>query len=99
MTATQAKFILRNEKASYPSIVEAAAWLCDQPEPRREDLMLCLKFGGLPAEFAGMKLHQQTGRARPRDGRSIYSTHEDWESYFQRKAQQAASMKRDKQLR
>src|SRR5205807_602855 len=82
MTERYALKLLHDPEAPYPALVNAVAWLCEQPGTKLQDLLLCLDRGGMAAEMAAMRLHELTGRQKPRDSRSVFLTRAEWEHYF-----------------
>jgi len=83
MTIDEARQFLRNDSAAFPRWCEASAVICESPEAKYDDYLLCLTRRGLPAEMAACALYTRT--KRPREDDAISSVIVDlgnWTEYL-----------------
>lgn len=78
MTLAIARDVLADQTAEYTRLYEAACAVAGSADSGYDDLLSCLKRGGIAAEIAALALHKRTGRtAEP----LIYDA-ADWSAYL-----------------
>lgn len=85
MTTEKARATLHSADARLPDVVEAAAFMACAPKATVDDLLACLDYGGLPAEFAAMELYRRTSRPVPRNPKAVQLKRMDWEKFLDKR--------------
>ena len=81
MNLKKAQSVVRDETASFTEHVEAAGTLVASSESSLEDLIECLRIGGLPCEIASTALYLRTKREH-QPGTPFISDPVDWSAYI-----------------
>lgn len=85
MELSEARKVVVEGSGDWPRLVEAAGTICDMPDCSFDDLLACLKYRGLPSEFAAMRLYLRTKRPRANDSiESFVMDWQDWSDYLRR---------------
>jgi hypothetical protein len=82
MTLETARQMIGNRDTTFQDRIKAAAVISSARESSFDELLTCLQYPGLPAEFAAMALYQRTGRPVPEDARSFSADLADWRTYL-----------------
>jgi hypothetical protein len=82
VTLATAREVLADAAAEYVRLYEAAVAVVGSPDAGYDDLLSCLKRGGIAAEIGAMALYKRTGRI-PEP--FIYDA-ADWTAYLSSKA-------------
>ena len=82
MTPLEAKRIITDNSATFSNWVHATGVLTSSSESTLEDLILCLKRRGLPAEMAATALYVRTKRPQATNSiESLVVDFDDWAKY------------------
>jgi hypothetical protein len=80
MTHAEASAVIRDVSATFQLHFLAAAALISSAQTTTDDLLICLRLKGLPAELAATTLYFRTGRAQVEN---IFVTDDDdWANYL-----------------
>ncbi len=82
MDLLEAQKVIRNDKQTFSEHYLAATTIIGSEDSTLEDLMECLKRGGICAEIGAMRLHTRTGRARRLEKPNLYMEPEDWTEFL-----------------
>jgi len=83
MTLPDARRIMASGAESYADEVLAASAISSSADSTLDDLLSCLRRGGLPAELAALELYVRTGRSRVGTGpASLITDVQDWTTYL-----------------
>jgi hypothetical protein len=82
MDLETARKIVISDAASFDDQTEAAALISSSADSSFEDLLTCLRFPGLPAEFAAMVLYRRTKRPRGAGAMGLVLEADDWRVYL-----------------
>ena len=79
----EARRMIRDSSLAWERHVEAAGVITSSKESSYDDLLACLRFRGLPSEYAACALYVRTRRPRKDDTiHSIILDHDDWQRYL-----------------
>lgn len=83
MTKDEAKKCLKDDAATFTKWVMAAGVLTSSADTTLDDLLLCLKRKGLPAEMGATALYSRTRRQRSGSVlESFIVDFDDWTTYL-----------------
>jgi hypothetical protein len=83
MSLLEARETLHNAESAYTRLYEAALAIVAAKESTIDNLLDCLRRGGIAAEIAAMKLHKLTNRPVENGWPALLvNDAEDWEAYL-----------------